>query len=1047
MKVLKISLYSIVSLFVLYILAGFFLLPKILKSQAETLIEENLYAKAKIEKIEFNPLLLKLNIHNFLLNDLNDEKLAFFKELEVELGIFKSLEQKHFRVEYILLDNLFLNIIQDKNGELNLAKLLRENPKNHEIEETTNQVENDSSNDIAFLLAKIDLKNINIDFTSQNIEKDFNLNLRDLNYTIYDLGTFKNSLSSNNLKLKINENTDLTIKGAFNLNPFKAYGEIKIDDLRPKELIDYEKNLFNFDINKDANLNIVLDYYLEIKDSLALYLSTQKLELNNLNLIQKEKNIASLEKLDIKSFNFDLEKQEIFLENIDIKNLNSNMILDEKGINFANLINSTEEDEVTEEKKDEKPWIVNLKNINANANFSFDDKINNSKTKVDNIILNTQSLNIINSNIDLNGANLSTKNISYKDIKNALELSSLDTKIVLDSMKLADKKINFSNIELEKNGFNFIEKKSKLDIKNQNLKSSFKNLEITDDIKIENSKIALNNLSFKENSNLLDISSKNIDMNLSNFMFDKNSNLTISNSKLNSSSFIFKDIKQKLNINLDKISTNLDAFSLDSKSNIKVKSANIKNPNLKFEDINNKLSLDVKNTNIDLNSLVFDSNSNLNISKLNLSKPSINMLDAQNNLKLLANDINLSINDFKLKNSDIFLGNIKLLNPSMNFVDLSSNMKIKTKNIDLNLQKVISKANFFKIEKSILKDPYISIALAKSTNTQKDDEAKKEENSNKNIDSKEKKSNFRFNLGPVDIKNLTLDFEDNNLNPPFKTTISKLNGAISEVKSKKQSSELEINGVVDKYATAKITGTVNPNDIKFLTDINLKIKNISMSSFTPYSAKFVGRNIDDGKLDLDLYYNIQESNLKAKNNILIKQLKLGQNVESPDAVSLPLDLAITLLEDSSNVIDLNLPISGNIDDPQFSVASIVWKAFVNLITKAITSPFSLISSLFNFSEDDIKSVDFELKEYDITPLQEEVLDKISQILETKDELAVNFTKAFVYEKEDIKVATKREENIKEYLEKEKNISPKQIIFSNETKSTSSNFDVKIVPIK
>lgn len=1047
MKALKIFLYTIVSLFVLYILAGFFLLPKILKSQAETLIEENLYAKANIEKIEFNPLLLKLNIHNFLLNDLNDEKLAFFKELEVELGIFKSLEQKHFRVEYILLDNLFLNIIQDKNGELNLAKLLRENPKNHEIEETTNQVENDSSNDIAFLLAKIDLKNINIDFTSQNIEKDFNLNLRDLNYTIYDLGTFKNSLSSNNLKLKINENTDLTIKGAFNLNPFKAYGEIKIDDLRPKELIDYEKNLFNFDINKDANLNIVLDYYLEIKDSLALYLSTQKLELNNLNLIQKEKNIASLEKLDIKSFNFDLEKQEIFLENIDIKNLNSNMILDEKGINFANLINSTEEDEVTEEKKDEKPWIVNLKNINANANFSFDDKINNSKTKVDNIILNTQSLNIINSNMDLNGANLSTKNISYKDIKNALELSSLDTKIVLDSMKLADKKINFSNIELEKNGFNFIEKKSKLDIKNQNLKSSFKNLEITDDIKIENSKIALNNLSFKENSNLLDISSKNIDMNLSNFMFDKNSNLTISNSKLNSSSFIFKDIKQKLNINLDKISTNLDAFSLDSKSNIKVKSANIKNPNLKFEDINNKLSLDVKNTNIDLNSLVFDSNSNLNISKLNLSKPSINMLDAQNNLKLLANDINLSINDFKLKNSDIFLGNIKLLNPSMNFVDLSSNMKIKTKNIDLNLQKVISKANFFKIEKSILKDPYISIALAKSTNTQKDDEAKKEENSNKNIDSKDEKSNFRFNLGPVDIKNLTLDFEDNNLNPPFKTTISKLNGAISEVKSKKQNSQLEINGVVDKYATAKITGTVNPNDIKFLTDINLKIKNISMSSFTPYSAKFVGRNIDDGKLDLDLYYNIQESNLKAKNNILIKQLKLGQNVESPDAVSLPLDLAITLLEDSSNVIDLNLPISGNIDDPQFSVASIVWKAFVNLITKAITSPFSLISSLFNFSEDDIKSVDFELKEYDITPLQEEVLDKISQILEIKDELAVNFTKAFVYKKEDIKVATKREENIKEYLEKEKNISPKQIIFSNETKSTSSNFDVKIVPIK
>jgi len=219
----------------------------------------------------------------------------------------------------------------------------------------------------------------------------------------------------------------------------------------------------------------------------------------------------------------------------------------------------------------------------------------------------------------------------------------------------------------------------------------------------------------------------------------------------------------------------------------------------------------------------------------------------------------------------------------------------------------------------------------------------------------ENKKTKRVNFGPINIKNMTLDFEDKNLPIPFKTTISKLTGEVSAVKNRANStSNLEINGVVDNYGVAKITGIVNPNDIKLLTDVNMKFKNISMKNFTPYTAKFVGRAIKDGKLELDLNYNISESNLKAKNSIIIKKLELGEKIESKDAVSLPLDLAITLLEDSSNTIDLNLPVSGNVDDPEFSIAAIVWKAFVNLITKAITAPFSLIGSLFNFSEDEIR---------------------------------------------------------------------------------------------
>lgn len=246
---------------------------------------------------------------------------------------------------------------------------------------------------------------------------------------------------------------------------------------------------------------------------------------------------------------------------------------------------------------------------------------------------------------------------------------------------------------------------------------------------------------------------------------------------------------------------------------------------------------------------------------------------------------------------------------------------------------------------------------------------------------------------------------------------------------------------------AKITGVVNPNSLKILTDINMKFQNIAMKNFTPYTAKFVGREIKDGKLELDLNYNISESNLKAKNSIIIKKLELGKNIESEEAMSLPLDLAIALLEDSSNTIDINLPVSGNVDDPQFSVASIVWKAFVNLITKAITSPFSLIGSLFNFSEDEIKSVSFDLKESEITPIQKETLDKIALILDKKDDFAIKITPAFKEKDEKEKLANERALNIKEYLIKDKNIAEKQLIIESRLIKSSSIIELNIEQIK
>ena len=245
------------------------------------------------------------------------------------------------------------------------------------------------------------------------------------------------------------------------------------------------------------------------------------------------------------------------------------------------------------------------------------------------------------------------------------------------------------------------------------------------------------------------------------------------------------------------------------------------------------------------------------------------------------------------------------------------NKKDKTniiaKNIDISVSGISNNKSGLKVLKTDISKPNISVILEKNISK---NASKKEIEKAKN--KKTKESDAKLNIGPINIKNATLSFEDKNLPLPFKTTISALSGKVSRLNTIVSStSKLKVDGVVDKYGTTQITGIVNPKSLKILTDINMIFKNISMQNFTPYTGKFIGKELANGKLNLDLKYNIDKSNLDAKNNIIITKLKLGKEVESKDAVSLPLELAIALLEDRKGVIDLSIPVSGNMDDHSF----------------------------------------------------------------------------------------------------------------------------------
>lgn len=911
----------------IYIIIGFKIIPTVLKEQLVKNLDENLTQKTTINKVEFNPFTFKATIHDFRISDENNQTSISFKKLSIDFSLLKSIEKKHISFKDIFLKDAFVNILEEKDGSLNLVKLLKPSQNQEEIKE-----EEKSSLDIKFLISKMVFENANIKYSNQD-KIPYALDLKNINYTLYDLGTYKNILSSNDLKLKINENTNISIGGAFKLQPFKAYGKIVIEDLKLKEFLTYKKELLNFDLNEKANLNLELNYNLDTTNNFDLKLNTDKFEFNNINLTQNKTALLNLEKIDIKTFAFDLQNQDITFDNIDFNSLKANMVLDKNGINFANLINQTtkkepKQESISKKENESKPWNINLSNVKLNNNdFIFDDEINNSLTQSKNFNINLNNLKIVNSDINLDSLILNNPNISFKDNKNSLFISSKNTKINLDKLNLKNSILDINKIDISKDNLNFSDKKSNINLNSDKTNLSIKN------IQINNSKTSIENLSLKI-------------------------------------------------------------------------------PKLNFDDIKSKIKMEVS-------------------------------------------DINLLLNSFLLNNKDISIKDIKLSDTKLDFLNTNDKTKILAKNIDLEIKKLSnSQENGFKIEKTDLNKPNISIVLAKK-DTQSEDKnntktdlkevqeevkiVKKEEN---------KTSKTKLDIGPLNITNAIFSFEDKNLALPFKTTISQLNGKVSEFKNNESSTtNLSLNGVVDKYGVAKITGIVHPNNIKFLTDINMKFQNIAMQNFTPYTAKFIGRELKSGKLDLDLKYNIEKSNLEAKNNITITKLELGDEIQSPDAVSLPLGIAISLLEDSNGVIDINLPVSGNVDDPEFSIGSIVWKAFINLITKAATAPFSLLGAIFNFSEDEIKTVKFDLKQDEITPIQKETLDKIAQILNAKNDIAIKISPSFKKDEESEKTGKNRIINIKEYLVKEKSVNQKQVILSDETQISNSSIDLKIEKIK
>jgi hypothetical protein len=203
-----------------------------------------------------------------------------------------------------------------------------------------------------------------------------------------------------------------------------------------------------------------------------------------------------------------------------------------------------------------------------------------------------------------------------------------------------------------------------------------------------------------------------------------------------------------------------------------------------------------------------------------------------------------------------------------------------------------------------------------------------------------------------------MDFTDLYVQPNFAAEVIRLNGTLTGLSSDPASHAMvDLKGAVGEFSPVTISGEIQPFAFERYTDIDLRFENISLPIFNPYSGRLAGYSIAKGKLTTDLHYLIQDRKLDAQHKIRIDQLEWGEETAAKGEATLPVKFATALLKDRNGVIELDVPVTGSIDDPKFRIGPIVWQVIKNILVKAVTAPFALLGSLFAGAEE-AQFVDF-----------------------------------------------------------------------------------------
>ena len=954
-KIALITGICVVSLLLIYTLLGFFGLPYAIKNIAPKYLKDY-NATLFVSDAKFNPFTFELNATNAELN--TTSPLFSTKQIDLKLKPF-SIFKKLVEIDIFRLDEPKVKIARDKKANFNFSNF---------ISEDNATSEDNSTSSINFALNNAKIIKGSFSYSDQNLTKPFNVSFDDINYELSSLNTKKNSAGSHIFDSNSSLAHKIDLNGDIKLNPLKIEGNVSIKDfsIKPVAISFIDNDTLNL---KNAIINLKINYALNADENATkINLKDGFLNVKGLNLNEGE-NKLSLGELELPKFDIDskiADKTEAAL-NLSAINLND--------ISFKSAIAASVKS-------------LNLNEISLLANLNEKSELN-ATAKLKSVGANALKIDEADRNLaNLKDINASNLNLNLVNNKTALTLE----KIALNGInaplsKSANANVasaGVTNTSFTMDGNKSLASFDELNVKNIGLKAKNKDIASVADV-------AIKSISFDLLKMALNIAS--VDVNKPKFTSELNDNGLSAVNELGFSEQSAKATKvakhtkkvEKKVENKSASKSKENEFKFDVK-NISVNNADIALTHLfegekiahKFDNLNLKVS-DITSD----FSKPFDAKVAMKSSqKLNLdvdSKIKIEPLDVSAKIKL--NDTNLPKYFAYAKpflEADLASGQLESSAEISYAKDIKADAKVSIKDIRLNGKKTekliafksldLEKISFAKNDLAIsgvsLNSPFIKAHLSKERKFNLSQIVKEDKNKAKTEAKPEtkkaaskKEDELKFSVKNFSLKNGEVDFSDASLFMPFATTISKLNGKLTDIDKKRPSSG-EFQGVVGKNGFAQITAKLFPFELKQNTDIKLDFKDIDLTDITPYSGQFVGYKIKKGKLNLNLNYSVVDSKLNGSNFINFDSLTLGEKVESKDAVNLPLSLAISILSDQNNQINIDLPVEGNLDDPDFKYGGVIWAAVKKLFADITLAPFRFLGNALGLGSKDLSSIDF-----------------------------------------------------------------------------------------
>ena len=937
MKALKILTKVLLVLLIVYGVVGIFVLPNILKEEITKNAQEVLKRKVSLEEVSVNPFSFEVKLKVFNIHGKGENSsLAGAKEILVNVDpmnfIFGDIQISH-----VNLLAPFVTLHKDKSGKFNFADLLASDTNASTQEEEKTALP-------SIVLQKFSIRQGKVHFIDDTRATSFSETLSPINFTLRDFSTGHDSGNSLSLHIEIDDGAYVEYRGKINsVEPLQVEGDIQLHSGRLYTQWKYFQDSLGF-IVADGALNASVSYMADFSgDEAKVHINQYELKIDKLRLQDKQtkENVLRMPSF-VLAGSADLGKKEVKVDNFSIKDFSIKASRDKNGdINWLSYLPASDEKEVVESNVSEpSPWKIDIAQFKLEMKDSsfeehyapkpYTSSFEALSLGLKDIKINAQELSM--PFVEFNMSQITTREIDTK----AETLFYLESLGIGAEAELKAQDFLISEVKLEGMKVNMLKDKqgrfSYLDYipyKKKTQEEVKDNSEVKWEVKAFNLKDS--SVIFKDDFDAVNglTHIEKINLNMKDLSSVKG---TWSSSKLqmqlNKTAKITVDSKLRqtpLKLNSSFVMKNLDLVRLQPYVNKKVNiDVNSGKLNLDF-----KLKHDDKRTDLVANVLMND----LNMSERKEGKTFFAFS------KLVIKDIGLSLNPDQMKIAKIDIYNSY------------ARMKIDA-NKTTNLENLM-----------------ISSGDVNETKTES--------------------KPFPVFIAKVNFKDGKGEFSDLSLPLPFKTDIHDLNGqmialgTLSDIKT-----TMNINGTVDEYGLMKIKGALLSAAPKTFTDMSVKFQNIDMTNLSPYTGKFIGYELREGKMNVELEYKINDSQMQGGNRIILKKMNLGEEVDSEDAISAPVGLAIALLKDGDGTIDLDVPVEGDVDAPEFAIGHVVWTAFKNLITGVATAPFRFLGNMLGISAEELENIEFEEGKYTLLPPQKETLDKLSTALSEKEMLTL-----------------------------------------------------------